>query len=245
MSPAAEGHGSSASSRVAGQLDKRHRGAVRTISSMFVAEDRGYVVLLDMGIRHLYLCTRWSDDAQYIKQSRLRFAFSQGYLEDPFVKHTRRKVDIVKKKLAWPGSRNGNLERSSIIDCEILRERPIRRCAASRTVLGFVEKDNPRQRARIQNRSSTIGLLREIEASGFIKRSINARSCVTEPPMKKLCLAYPPVLAYFRTAHAVAQDKIRVVSSVSALHGAMWVRRAKGCSQARASKRNHLHRPRC
>ena len=48
--------------------------------------------------------------------------------------------------------------------------------------------------------------------------------------MKKVCLGlFAAGFALISDSHAVAQDKIRVgLSSVSALHGAMWVAEQKG-----------------
>src|SRR4029453_12443227 len=91
-------------------------GAVLTIPSMFVAEDRGYRVLLDMGDTDIYyLHTMVATTRQYIKNNRDKvLRFLKGYVEGiAFVKQNRKEsLDIVKKKLRIGPEQEGNLERS-------------------------------------------------------------------------------------------------------------------------------------
>ena len=80
-----------------------------TIPSMFVAEDRGYRVLLDMADTDIYyLHTMVATTRQYIKGNRDKvLRFLKGYVEGiAFVKQNRKEsLDIVKKKLASDPSR--------------------------------------------------------------------------------------------------------------------------------------------
>src|SRR6266550_2189605 len=77
--------------------------AVLTIPSMFVAEDRGYRVLLDMADTDIYyLHTMIATTRSYVKNNRDKVSrFLQGYLEGiAFVKqHKKESIDVVKKKL--------------------------------------------------------------------------------------------------------------------------------------------------
>ena len=77
--------------------------AVLTIPSMFVAEDRGYRVLLDMADTDIYyLHTMIATTRSYIKNNRDKVSrFLKGFLEGiAFVKqHKKESIDIVKKKL--------------------------------------------------------------------------------------------------------------------------------------------------
>ena len=91
-------------------------GAVVTIPSMFVAEDRGYRVLLDMADTDIYyLHTMVATTRQYVKNNRDKvLRFLRGYVEGiAFVKQNKQEsVDIVKKKLRIGPEQERNLERS-------------------------------------------------------------------------------------------------------------------------------------
>ena len=91
-------------------------GAVLTIPSMFVAEDRGYRVLLDMADTDIYyLHTMVATTRQYIKNNRDKvLRFLKGYVEGiAFVKQNKKEsLDIVKKKLRIGPEQERNLERS-------------------------------------------------------------------------------------------------------------------------------------
>jgi NitT/TauT family transport system substrate-binding protein len=88
-------------------------GAVLTIPSMFVAEDRGYRVLLDMGDTDIYyLHTMVATTRQYIKNNREKvLKFLRGYVEGiAFVKQNKKEsVEIVKKKLRLGPEQTRNL----------------------------------------------------------------------------------------------------------------------------------------
>jgi NitT/TauT family transport system substrate-binding protein len=91
-------------------------GGVLTIPSMFVAEDRGYRVLLDMADTEIfYLHTMVGTTRQYIKNNRDKLLrFLRGYVEGiAFVKQNKKEsLDIVKKKLRIGPEQERNLERS-------------------------------------------------------------------------------------------------------------------------------------
>jgi NitT/TauT family transport system substrate-binding protein len=150
-------------------------GAVLTIPSMFVAEDRGYRVLLDMADTDIYyLHTMVATTRQYIKNNRDKvLRFLRGYVEGiAFVKHNKKEsLDIVKKKLRIGPEQEGNLERSmDLLTAKYYENVPYPSLRGVETVLGFVEKDNPKAKGADPKLFVDDSLLREIEQSGFIKK---------------------------------------------------------------------------
>ncbi len=148
--------------------------AVLTIPSMFVAEDRGYRVLLDMADTDIYyLHTMIATTRSYIKNNRDKVSrFLKGFLEGlAFVKqHKKESVDIVKKKLRLGAEQERNLERSiDLLTAKYYEQIPYTSMRGVETVLGFVEKDNPKAKTADPKSFFDDSLLREIEASGFVK----------------------------------------------------------------------------
>jgi len=149
--------------------------AVLTIPSMFVAEDRGYRVLADMGDTDIYyLHTMIATTRNYIKTSRDRITrFLKGYLEGiAFVKQNKKEsIDIVRKKLKLGAEQTQNLERSiELLNAKYYESVPYPSLRGVETVLGFVEKDNPKAKSADPKSFVDDSLLREIEQSGFIKK---------------------------------------------------------------------------
>ena len=149
-------------------------GAVLTIPSMFVAEDRGYRVLLDMADTDVYyLHTMIATTRGYIKNNRDKVSrYLKGYLEGlAFVKqHKKESVEIVKKKLRIGAEQEHNLERSiDLLSAKYYEPLPYPSMRGVETVLGFIEKDNPKAKTADPKSFVDDSLLREIEASGFIK----------------------------------------------------------------------------
>jgi NitT/TauT family transport system substrate-binding protein len=148
--------------------------AVLTIPSMFVAEDRGYRVLLDMADTDIYyLHTMIATTRSYIKNNRDKVSrFLMGYLEGlAFVKqHKRESIDVVKKKLRIGAEQERNLERSiDLLSAKYYEQIPYPSMRGVETVLGFVEKDNPKAKSADPKSFVDDSLLREIDQSGFIK----------------------------------------------------------------------------
>jgi len=156
-------------------LDKRGiEAAVLTIPSMFVAEDRGYKVLLDMADTDIfYLHTMIGSTRSYIKNNRDKVSrYLKGFLEGiAFVKqHKTESVEIVKKKLRIGPEQQGNLERSiDLISTKYYEAVPYPSLRGVETVLGYIEKDNPKAKTADPKSFVDDSLLREIEQSGFVK----------------------------------------------------------------------------
>ena len=149
--------------------------AVLTIPSMFVAEDRGYRVLLDMADTDIYyLHTMVATTRQYIKANRDKvLRFLRGYVEGiAFVKHNKREsLDVVRKKLRLGPEQERNLERSlDLLVAKYYEAVPYPSLRGVETVLGFIEKDNPKAKTVDPKSFVEDSLLREIEQSGFIKK---------------------------------------------------------------------------
>ena len=149
--------------------------AVLTIPSMFVAEDRGYRVLLDMADTDIYyLHTMVATTRQYIKSNRDKvLRFLRGYVEGiAFVKHNKKEsLDVVRKKLRLGPEQERNLERSlDLLVAKYYEAVPYPSQRGVETVLGFIEKDNPKAKTVDPKSFVDDSLLREIEQSGFIKK---------------------------------------------------------------------------
>jgi NitT/TauT family transport system substrate-binding protein len=149
-------------------------GAVLTIPSMFVAEDRGYRVLLDMADTDIYyLHTMVATTRHYVKTNRDKvLRFLKGYVEGiAFVKQNRKEsLEIVQKKLRIGPEQERNLERSlDLMSTKYYEQAPYPSLRGVETVMGFIEKDNPKAKGADPKSFVDDSLLKEIEQSGFVK----------------------------------------------------------------------------
>jgi NitT/TauT family transport system substrate-binding protein len=148
--------------------------AVLTIPSMFVAEDRGYNVLIDLGETDIYyLHTMMASTRGYVKAHRDRVVrFLKGYLEGIayFKQHKRESLEVVKKKLRLGAEQERNLERSfDLLSAKYYEPMPYPAMRGVETVLEFVEKDNAKAKTADPKAFVDDSLLKEIDASGFVK----------------------------------------------------------------------------
>ena len=156
-------------------LDKKGiEAAVLTIPSMFVAEDRGYRVLIDMADTDIYyLHTMIGTTRRYIKSNRDKVSrFLKGYLEGiAYVKQNKKEsIEIVKQKLRIGAVQERNLERSiDLLSAKYYEQLPYPSIRGVETVLGFIEKDLPGAKNADPKSLVDESLLRDIEASGFVK----------------------------------------------------------------------------
>jgi NitT/TauT family transport system substrate-binding protein len=147
---------------------------VITIPSMFVAEDRGYRVLLDLGDTDIYyLQTMVATTRSFIKNHRDKtIRFLKGYLEGiAFFKQNRKEsLEVVKKKLRIEAKQERNLERAfDLLNAKYYESLPYPSMRGVETVLGFVEKDHPKAKTADPKSFVDESLLREIDQSGFVK----------------------------------------------------------------------------
>ena len=148
--------------------------AVLTVPSMFVAEDRGYRVLVDMADTDIYyLHTMIGTTRSYIKGNRDKVVrFLKGFLEGlAYVKQNKKEsMEIVKKKLRIGAEQEHNLERSvELLSMKYYEAMPYPSLRGVETVLGFVEKDNPKAKSADPKSFVDDSLLKEIDESGFVK----------------------------------------------------------------------------
>ena len=148
--------------------------AVLTIPSMFVAEDRGYKVLIDLADTDIYyLHTMIASTRRYIKSNRDKvIRYLKGYLEGIayFKQHRKESLEVVKKKLRITAGQERNLERSfDLLSTKYYESMPYPSLRGVETVLSFIEKDNPKAKTADPKSFIDDSLLREIDASGFVK----------------------------------------------------------------------------
>jgi NitT/TauT family transport system substrate-binding protein len=156
-------------------LDKGGLDAgVITIPSMFVAEDRGYKVLLDLADTDIfYLQTMVATTRSYVRSNRDKvLRFLKGYLEGLayFKQNRRESLEVVKKKLRLSADQERNLERAfDLLNAKYYETMPYPSLRGVETVLGFVEKDNPKAKGADPKSFVDDSLLKEIDESGFVK----------------------------------------------------------------------------
>jgi ABC-type nitrate/sulfonate/bicarbonate transport system substrate-binding protein len=148
--------------------------AVITIPSMFVAEDRGYKVLLDLADTDIYyLQTMVATTRSYVKTHRDKaIRFLKGYLEGIayFKQNRKESLEVVKKKLRLDANQERNLEKAfDLLNAKYYETMPYPSMRGVETVLGFVEKDNPKAKTADPKSFVDESLLREIDQSGFTK----------------------------------------------------------------------------
>ena len=149
-------------------------GAVMTIPFVFIAEDRGFRVLVDLAETDIYyLHTMIASTRSYIKANRDKtLRFLKGFLEGiAYFKHNKKEsLDIVGKKLRVNADQERNLERSyDLLATKYYEATPYPSLRGIETVLGIVEKDNPKAKTADPKSFVDDSLLREIEQSGFVK----------------------------------------------------------------------------
>ena len=149
-------------------------GAVMTIPFVFIAEDRGSRVLVDLAETDIfYLHTMIASTRSYLKANRDQaLRFLKGFLEGiAYFKHNKKEsLEIVRKKLRVNADQERNLERSyDLLATKYYESMPYPSLRGVETVLGIVAKDNPKAKGADPKSFVDDSLLREIDASGFIK----------------------------------------------------------------------------
>jgi len=149
-------------------------GAVMTIPFVFVAEDRGFRVLVDLAETDIYyLHTMIASTRSYIRTNRDKAVkFLRGFLEGVayFKENKKESLEIVRKKLRLNADQERNLERAyDLLATKYYEQMPYPSLRGVETVLGLVEKDNPKAKGADPKSFVDDSLLREIDASGFVK----------------------------------------------------------------------------
>ncbi|MSP40452.1 MAG: ABC transporter substrate-binding protein [Deltaproteobacteria bacterium] len=149
-------------------------GAVMTIPFVFVAEDRGSRVLIDLAETDIfYLHTMIASTRSFVKSKRdIALRFLRGFVEGIayFKQNKKESLEIVRRKLRINVDQERNLERSyDLLATKYYEAMPYPSLRGVETVLGLVEKDNPNAKTADPKSFVDDSLLREIDASGFIK----------------------------------------------------------------------------
>ena len=149
-------------------------GAVMTIPFVFVAEDRGFRVLVDLAETDIYyLHTMIASTRSYIRTNHDKTVkFLKGFLEGIayFKQNKKESLEIVRKKLRLNADQERNLERAyDLLATKYYEQMPYPSLRGVETVLGLVEKDNPKAKGADPKSFVDDSLLREIDASGFVK----------------------------------------------------------------------------
>jgi NitT/TauT family transport system substrate-binding protein len=148
--------------------------AVLTVPSVFVAEDRGYRILADLADTDIsYLHAMFNTTRKYLRANRdITRRFLEAYLEGIayFKQHKRESLEVLKKKLRIDSGSERNLERSyDLLAGKFYEAMPYPSTKGIQTVLGFLEKDNPKAKGADPKSFVDDSVLREIDASEFVK----------------------------------------------------------------------------
>ena len=148
--------------------------AVLTIPSVFVAEDQGYRVLADLADMDIYyLHTMIDTTRSYLRTQRdqaTRFlkAFVEGIAY--FKRNKQESLAVLRKKLRTGREGDRHLEKSYDLLASRYYDRiPYPSLQGVETVLDFIAKDNPKARNADPKTFFDASIVREIEASGFVK----------------------------------------------------------------------------
>ena len=151
--------------------------AVMTIPSFFVAEDRGYRLIADsgdMGLYYLqgsidstrsYLRTHRNEAARFIKATIEGIAY--------FKKHRQESLEVLRKKLRIQSEQERELkylERSyDLLAAKYYNPVANPSPKAIETVLDFLAAEEPRARGADPRAFMDDSIVRELDASGFVK----------------------------------------------------------------------------
>ena len=152
-------------------------GGAFTIPTFFLAEERGYRILGDPVDMEIYYLQNSIDTTRsYVKRNRdqaLRFvkAFCEGLAY--FRKHKKDSIDIMQKKLRIQSAQERDvkyLELSyNLLAEQFYNRAPYANPKAVETTLKFIAGEEPKARGAEPRQFVDDSLVREVEASGFIK----------------------------------------------------------------------------
>ncbi len=152
-------------------------GAVFTIPTYFLAEERGYRTLADPADMDIYYLQNSVDSTRgYIKRNRdvaLRFVKSLCEGIAYFRMHKKESLAVLQKKLRIQSAQERDvkyLELSyNLLADKFYNQVPYANPKAIETTLDFISSEEPKARGADPKQFVDESLVREIEASGFIK----------------------------------------------------------------------------
>jgi len=148
--------------------------AVLTMPSIFVAEERGYRVLADLGDMDIYYLNTMIDTTRsYLRAHRDQAArFLKAFIEGIayFKQNKQESIAVLQKKLRTDRGGERYLEKAyDLLANKYYDKEPHPSLQGVETVLDFIGRDNPKARGADPRNFIDGGIVKEIEASGFIK----------------------------------------------------------------------------
>lgn len=153
-------------------------GAVFTIPTFFVAEDRGYKTLADPIEMDIYYLQNSVDTTKsyLLKQHDVAVRFIKGICEGIayFEKNRKESIAVLQKKLRIQSAQEKDikyLEASyNLLAKKFYNRVPLANPKAIETTLEFIASEEPKARGADPKMFVDESIVREIEASGFIKK---------------------------------------------------------------------------
>lgn len=153
-------------------------GAILTMPTFFLAEDRGYRVVGDpVNMDISYLQNTLESSRGYLRKNRDQaLRFMRGYIEGIayFKKHKRESLEILRKKLRIQSEQERDvryLELSyNLLATSYYNEVPYASLKGIETVLEFISTEEPKAKGADPKSFADDSLVREIDASGLIKK---------------------------------------------------------------------------
>jgi len=149
-------------------------GATMTIPYVFIAEDRGLRILVDLGDTDIYyLHSMIASTRGYVRTHReIVLRFLRGYLEGIaiFKQNKKDSLDVLRKKLRVSAEQERTLERSyDLLVAKYYEAMPYPSVRGVETLLSFLDKENPKAKTADPKSFYDESLLKEIEQTGFVK----------------------------------------------------------------------------
>ena len=152
-------------------------GAVFTLPTFFLAEDRGYRILADPVDMEIYYLQNSVDSSKtFLRQKRDQAVrFVKGICEGLayFKKHKTESIEVLRKKLRIQSEQERDikyLESSyNLLAGKFYNQVPYTLPKAIETVLEFIAADEPKAKGADPKLFIDDSIVREVEASGFIK----------------------------------------------------------------------------
>jgi hypothetical protein len=146
--------------------------------TFFLAEDRGYIVVGDPANMDIfYLQNTLESSRGYLRKNRDQaLRFLKGYIEGIayFKKNKRESLEIMRKKLRIQSDQERDvryLELSyNLLATSYYNDVPYASLKGIETVLEFISADDPKARSADPKSFADDSLVREIDASGLIKK---------------------------------------------------------------------------
>ena len=153
-------------------------GAILTMPTFFLAEDKGFRVIGDPAIMDIsYLQNTLESSRGYLRKNRDQaLRFLKGYIEGIayFKRNKRESLEIIRKRLRIQSEQERDvryLEASyNLLVTSYYNEVPYPSLKGIETVLEFITADEPKAKGADPKSFADESLVREIDASGLIKK---------------------------------------------------------------------------